>query len=285
MKRRRQFVGWVVVALIAGGLGACQPSEKHYQLRGRVLAKNGSELTVNHEEIPGLMPAMAMPYQVPDRVSLNKVQTGDWIKGELVGRNNEYRLEHIIVTSSGGADPVEATTAQELQPGDRVPDLPMINQDGKTVHLRDFKGKSVLVTFIYTRCPFPTFCPLLSNELASVNRELKKDSEVFSKTHLMSVSLEPSYDTPPVMRTYGLGYINHDPAGFAHWDFVATTPDDLKKLAGAFGLTYFVQDNQITHSMLTVLIGPDGAVSNVWPGNKWRKAEIVQAMQQSVSNK
>ena len=91
--------------------------------------------------------------------------------------------------------------------GAPVPDVPMVNQDGKTIHLSNFKGKTVLVTFIYTRCPFPTFCPLLSSEFASIQRELFKTPELYQKTHLVSISLEPTYDIPPVMRKYGLFYL------------------------------------------------------------------------------
>jgi protein SCO1/2 len=244
-----------------------------------VIAKNADQVTVNHEEIPGLMPAMIMSYQVKDSTGLEQVQPGDSITANLVvDRNNNLWLEHLAITDTSARGSVAATTPTELEPGDQVPDVQFTNQDGRKIHLRDFRGKSVLITFIYTRCPFPTFCPLLSNEFASIQRELLKSPEIYNRTHLVSVTLDPSYDTPPVLREYGLSYLQNDPAGFAHWDFVSTSPTDLRTLATGFGLVYFEKDNQITHSMLTVLLAPDSIVAKVWTGNEWRKSEILDAM-------
>ena len=96
----------------------------------------------------------------------------------------------------------------------------------------------------------------------------------------MSISLEPAYDSPPVLRKYGLSYLHNDSAGFAHWDFVSTKPEDLQTLATAFGLTYYEQKTLITHNMRTVLVTPNGAVANVWDGSEWRQPELVDAISQ-----
>ncbi len=123
------------------------------------------------------MPAMTMPYPVKDPQGLQAVQPGDksrrtWWSGRV------YWLQHLVITDQSGRGSVPATTApQELLPGAAVPDVPMIDQDGKTLHLRQFKGKAVLLTFIYTRCPLPNFCPLISSEFAEIHKELKKNSD------------------------------------------------------------------------------------------------------------
>jgi protein SCO1/2 len=274
----------LALVFVFGAVGGFRSSQKHYGLRGRVLAKSTDQVTVNHEDISGFMPAMTMLYRVKDSAGLEQVQPGDSITADLVvdGSKN-YWLEHLVITGSSGRESISATTPHELEPGDQIPDVQLINQDGKTIHLSEFKGKSVLITFIYTRCPFPTFCPLLSNEFASIQRGLLKTPENYKRTHLLSISLDPSHDIPPVLRKYGLGYLQNDPAGFAHWDFVSTTPADLQKLATAFGLIYFEQDNQIIHSMQTVLLASDGTVAKIWPGNEWRQPEILDAMRQAVS--
>jgi protein SCO1/2 len=157
----------------------------------------------------------------------------------------------------------------------------MIDQDGKTLHLRQFKGKAVLLTFIYTRCPLPNFCPLISSEFAEIHKELKQDPDDLKRTHLISISLDPAYDTAPVLRKYGLAYLQDDASGFKHWDFVSTTPQDLDKLASAFGLQYSEQDNQIAHSMETVLIAANGTVAKSWPGNEWKPGEVLAAVKQA----
>ena len=85
-----------------------------------------------------------------------------------------------------------ANQPHELLPGEQVPDVPLIDQDGRTLHLSDFRGKAVLVTFIYTRCPFPTFCPLISSQFARIHEALAQTPSIYQRTQLVSVSLDPS---------------------------------------------------------------------------------------------
>jgi protein SCO1 len=291
----RQF-GWqvpalVVIVFVFGVLAGCRSSQKHYALRGRVLARSADQVTVNQQDIPGFMPAMTMPYPVKDPEALQQIQPGDSITAVLVvNGKKEFWLENVVVIASRGQGSVstaaDATAIEENGEsllGQPVPDVRLINQDGKTVHLSDFKGKAVLITFIYTRCPFPDFCPLLSNEFASIHRELLNSPEVYKKTHLMSISLDPANDSPPVLRKYALSYLHNDPSGFAQWDFVRTSPEDLATLAKAFELTYFAQDGLITHNMRTILVAPDGKVANVWDGSEWRQPELVDAMRRVAS--
>lgn len=126
----------------------------------------------------------------------------------------------------------------------------------------------------------PTMCPLISSRFASVNRELEKNPQEYARTELLSISLDPKYDTPPVLRKYGLAYLNDDAKGFAHWQFTAPSPENLRKLADAFGLVYIEQDNQIAHSLCTVLIGPKGEVVKEWLTNDWNTPEAVAAIRQ-----
>jgi protein SCO1/2 len=303
-RNHRRPIKWRVpvllgLAFVFAAVGGCKSSPKHYALRGRVLVKSSDQLTVNQENIPGFMPAMSMPYPVKDAGALAQVQSGDQITADLVVNGKKYWLQNVVVT--GGGDGPAATATENggpppstaIQPiedesgftmvGAELPDIPLTNQAGKTIHFGDFKGKTVLVTFIYTRCPFPTFCPLLSSEFASIQRELVKSPELYEKTHLVSVSLDPAYDTAPVLRKYGLGYLKNNPAGFAHWDFVSTKPKDLQTLAGAFGLTYFKQQNLLTHGMRTVLVKPNGTVASIWDGSEWRQPELLAAMRQATA--
>jgi len=275
----------LALVFVFGVLDGCGSSvPKHYAMRGRVLAKDTGQLTVSHEDIPGFMPAMTMPYKVKDAAGFERVQAGDSITADLVADKTDNWLEHLVITDTSGRDSINITTAdQDLEPGAVIPDVKLINQDGRTIHLSEFKGKAVLITFIYTRCPLPTFCPLISNEFAALQRELARTPGDFKRTHLVSISLDPSFDTPPVMRKYGLGYLHDDPGGFAHWDFASTTPADLGELAKAFNLAYFQKDNQITHNLRTVLLATDGTVAKMWAGNEWRKDEIVNSMRQAAS--
>jgi protein SCO1/2 len=188
-------------------VAACNRTRK-YPMQGEVIATDAAtnELTVKHGDIPGFMEAMTMPYPVKDPAVVREVQPGDKIAAEVVvgSDRTNYWLEDVRITDESGrvqADP--AAKARMLMPGERVPDIAFTNQDGRTIHLPDFAGKALLVTFIYTRCPMPDFCPRLSSQFAKIQDELKENPALYGKTHLLTITLDPKYDTPTVLRKYG----------------------------------------------------------------------------------
>jgi protein SCO1/2 len=259
---------------------------KRYHLRGQVVAKDAAanEITVQHDEIPGFMAAMTMPYKVKDPAGLQEVEPGDKIAAEVVVVNDgsDYWLEDVRVTEASGRKSASAApSVHRLNVGEHVPSLPLVNQDGRTIHLDDFKGKALLVTFIYTRCPLPNFCPRLSSQFAKIHDDLAKTPEDYRKTHLLTITFDPRYDTAPVLRKYGLAYLDDDPSGFAYWDFAFITAGDLRKLADAFGLMYFEQDNQISHTMNIVLIAPDGTVAKYW-SQDWTTSELEDGLREQA---
>ena len=264
-------------------LSGCQSKTKHYDLKGEVLDKKPAtnEITVKHEDIPGFMPAMTMSYPVKDQNGFRQVEPGDDITADVITANNgnQYWLENVRITGESGRKIIKPGTVHRLDIGDHVPDLTLVNQDGNSFRLSDFKGKAVLITFVYTRCPVPTFCPRLSSQFAKIQDDLAKTPIDFAKTHLVTISFDPKYDTPPVLRKYGLAYLDNNPAGFSHWDFASTNPGDLRKIADAFGLEYFEEDNQISHSMVIVLISPEGTVARYW-STEWTTAELEDALRQ-----
>jgi protein SCO1 len=258
-------------------------SVERYQLRGMVVSKSmqTNELTIQHGEIRGFMPAMTMVYKAKDAAVVQEVQPGDQITADVLvpSSNDNYLLSNVAITSKARRGlPPALLPAHQLLVGEQVPDLPLVNQDGKTIHLEDYRGKAVLITFIYTRCPMPTACPLITSHFARVNERLAKDPKAYADSHLISISLDPNYDKPPVLRQYGLAYLDDNAAAFSHWEFADTTPADLKKLAEAFGLEYSDEDNQITHSMRTTLIGPDSKVAQAWDGSGWEADDVVNAV-------
>ena len=260
---------------------------KRYHLSGQVLARDvaAKEITVKHKDIPGLMPAMIMPFKVNDRTVIRKIEIGDKITADVVTTNQggDYWLENIRITDKSGRKSVAAPAApRRLALGEHVPSLPLVNQDGKTIRLDDFRGRAVLMTFIYTRCPMPNFCPRLSSQFAKIHEDLAKTPGVYRKTHLLTVSFDPKYDTPQVLRRYGLAYLDNDAAGFSHWDFASAAPGDMRKLADALGLVYFEEENQIAHSMDIVLISPKGTVVKYW-STEWTTAELENALREQTT--
>ena len=223
---------------------------------------------------------MTMPYTVATDVDLNRVNTGDQINGRLVvHQDGQIELDKVSVAGSNGSA-AGAPESRNLYPGETIPDVELANQDGKTIRLSDFRGKTVLLTFIYTRCPLPNFCPRLSSLFAAVERELIKDPKEYARTQLVSVSIDPKYDTPAILHKYGLAYVGNDEKVFAHWAFTVPTRENLKKLATAFALTYDEQDDQISHTMITVLIASDGRMVKEWNASDWTSNEAVAAIRQ-----
>jgi protein SCO1 len=280
------LAGFVFTAFISFLLAGCQNSSTKYVLVGRVISKDPvtQQLVIDNNDIPGFMPAMTMPYAVKDPDGFARVQLADIIQADVVvGPAGKFWLDHLVVTGKGAAkSSAQGATPHVLMIGDMAPDVPMTNQDGKKIHFGQFKGKTILLTFIYTRCPFPDYCPLLSSRFAEIQKELAKNPGDYNGTHLISISLDPDFDKPAVLRKYGLSYLQNDPRGFEHWDFVSTTPADLQTLVSSFGLSYSDQNSQISHSMNTILLAADGTVANMWPGNGWQTSEVIDVMRHAA---
>lgn len=272
----------IALLFVIAMIGCNRPHR--YPMQGEVVAKNAAtnEMTVSHGDIPGFMDAMAMPYRVKDPAIIQEIQPGDKIAAEVVVNGNDrtdYWLENVRITDKSGRGKMRTPPGSSmLAPGAHVPDITLTNQDGRKIRFSDFAGKAVLVTFIYTRCPMPDFCPRLNGQFEQIHNELKKHAADYAKTHLLTISFDPKHDTPSVLRNYGLNYLGDDANGFKHWEFASTNADGLVSLSRAFGLQYSEDDDGlITHTMNVVLIAPDGTVANYW-GTTWTWRELLQSL-------
>ena len=278
---RLSIIALLLLGSISAGCSKNAGAEQRFQLKGRVVAVDlaNGKVEVDHEEIPGYMPAMRMPFPLADADVLKSIESGDEIQATLVVNDLGYSLEQPFITKAlpGGAAASQAASAAEPKPGAEVPDFKLINQDGKPTKLRQPAGRAVLLTFIYTRCPLPDYCPLISGNFAEINREIEKDPALRDRTHLLSVTLDPAYDTPKVLRSYGGGYTEkYGTETFERWEFATGEPDEIKRLATFFGLSYMADKDQIIHSLRTALIGPDGLLVKVYRGNEWKAADVLQ---------
>jgi protein SCO1/2 len=255
---------------------------KVYKLRGKVVSTSSStgEVTLSHEAIPGFMEAMTMPYKLRDASILSELHPGDMITADVLvsqDANADVVLDHIVVVAQGKPDYKPAVSYHVPAPGDQVPDFKLRNQDGRPVRLGQFKGKALLVTFIYTRCPRPDFCPRVTWNFAQVNKDLAATPAIYAKAHLLCVSFDPEHDTPDRLRAYGVQYIGRDAAGvFDHWDFAVPEKPVLKQMAQFFDVGMSdAGDGSITHTLSTTLIGPDGKVVKFYPGNEWTAEQVA----------
>lgn len=265
---------------------------KVYKLRGKVISTDSSEdqVTLNHEAIAGFMDAMTMPYKLKDASILNELHPGDVITADVLvssDPNADVLLDHLVVVAQGKPDYRPAVTYHVPEQGDVVPDFKLRNQDGKPIRLAQFKGKALLITFIYTRCPRPDFCPRVTHNFADVNSQLATDPALFAKTHLLCVSFDPEHDTPDRLRAYGATYIGSDAKdAFTHWDFAVPDQPVLKQMAQFFdvGVTNG-PDESITHTLSTTLIGLDGKVVRFYPGNEWTPDQVIADVHRLLAGK
>lgn len=273
-----------VLALLCVIFTAChsQPEKpgKRYDVKGVVVSvdKAHRQVTLSHEEIKGFMEAMTMPFTLKDAWPLDVIKPGDELQAVLVVTEDDHWLEQVVVVQGGSKGSAAKIENSNLpKPGDAVPDFRLINQDGKSLRMGKYRGKALLLTFIYTRCPVPEYCTLMSNHFAEIDRELQKDAELYKRSHLLSISFDPEYDTPKVLRSYGAAHTGKfDKETFDHWEFATGTGEEVKKIAQYFGLTYMPEKDEIVHSLQTALIAPDGKLFKLYSGNDWKPAEVLQ---------
>ncbi len=257
-----------------------QAGAKKFHIRGIVVssdAKTGS-VTVDTDAIPGYMEAMTMPYTLAQPNVATELHPGDTITATLTVTANADTLDEIDIIAQAKPDYKPAVTFNDLEPGEAVPDFVFLNQSGKMVRLQQWRGKVLLMTFIYTRCPLPNFCVRMSRNFAEIDKQLQKDPQLYAKTHLLSVSFDPQYDTPAVLRSYGGAYTgNYTKETFAHWDFAAPTEKELPQVLRFFDIGATPEkDKTITHSLSTLVIGPDGKIFKWYPGNEWTPEQVMQ---------
>lgn len=298
----------IVIVLASIVISACnKPSSnsssagpKRYPFTGRVISidtKDQSAL-INGDNIPGFMDAMAMSYKIKPPSDLSKIAAGDSISAEVVviegsdkdAPASDYWLENIKVTAHAKTPDKPGTTQRIPGPGDAVPDFSFTNQSGRTVSLKQYRGQVLLVTFIYTRCPFQDFCPRMSSNFAQVYNQLTTDRNLAAHAHLLSVSFDPEYDKPKVLRDYAYSVAHtHDSALFKKWEFAAPRAADLPQIADFFGVIYKPENGLITHNLSTTVIGPDGKIVSWYQGGDWQPSDLIKdaaaAMNQSPDQK
>ena len=290
------LAGLMIVTGCKSGDGAksAKVEQKAFQMRGRIVATDqaGGKITVAHGAIAGYMEAMTMAYKVVQPETISELHVGDVITARVLvdydaaGPLNA-RLDQIVVVGQAKPDTVPKVQYHVPTPGEAVPDFHLVNQSGKTIHLGQFKGRVVLVTFIYTRCPVADFCPKMSSNFAEIDKDLAKDKGAYGKTHLLSVSFDPKYDTPAVLRSYGGAHTGKfTKEDFAHWDFAAPSVGDLDKLEQYFNVGVTTGDandpSSVMHSLSTVLVGKDGKVIAWYPSNEWKPEAVAEQMRQAA---
>ena len=278
--RRLKFESAFALIVLAIVTAACS-GDKRYPLTGQVVAVNADrqELTVKHEDIRGFMPGMTMPFKVKDAQQVAASRPGDLITATLVVEESAGYLEDIRKTGEAPlpADVPKPPPAPMIEPGAEVPGATFVDQSGEERRLADFRGKTVAVTFIYTRCPLPEFCPLMDRHFAAVQKALKAEPDLASRVHLLSVSFDPEFDTPEVLKAHA-SRVGADPS---LWSYVTGPREGIDAFAAAFGVAIMREDDtmeEIIHNLRTAVIGPDGRLVEVFNGNDWQPGQLVASI-------
>jgi len=285
MTKIKAFVAcaFVLSLLIVPSCRKDTSNQKRYDLKGKVMAVERDKhlITVAHEAVKDYMPAMTMPFTLRDEWAFDVLTSGDQITATLVVDGTESWLEDIVITQeSTDTNAPGPSGIVEAKEGAELPDYGLINQNGEPIHLGQYRGKMLLLTFIYTRCPIPEYCTLMSQNFAQIDAELSKQPELYLKTHLLSISIDPEYDTPAVLRSYGAAHTGkYGDEKFTHWEFATGTKDQIKGVAQFFGLRYYADADQIVHGLRTVIVKPDGKVAKVYRDNAWKPEDVVAELQ------
>jgi protein SCO1 len=261
-----------------------------FTIRGKVVSTDAAHVTLDGEDVPGFMEAMTMDYKLADPSVVSELHPGDRITAKVLADKvgdsyGDVRLDDIVVIAQARPDYKPPVSYHVPTAGDVVPDFKLLNQSGRTIHLDQFKGKLVLMTFIYTRCQLADFCPRMSHNFADIDKALAADPALYKQTHLISVSFDPTYDTPKVLRSYGGAYTGiYTNERFLHWDFAAPTEKELPAMTQFFNVGVTPGDNKsLTHSLSTVLIGKDGKIIDWYPTNEWKPGDILAAIKKNAA--
>ena len=238
-------------------------------------------VTIKHQEVVGYMPAMTMPFDVKDTNLLRGLQMGDAVTFRLVVAGDDAWVDEVKKQTNAPAAPSTAKPAwrvvqdvELLNVGDPLPDYHFTNELGQAMSTGQFKGQALAFTFFFTRCPYPTFCPLMSKNFAEVQEKLESMTNAPANWHLLSISFDPENDTPETLKTYATVYHN-DPA---RWNFLTGDLTDLTAIADQVGEDFYREGPSITHNLRTVVIDANGRVQKILPDNKWTPDELVGEM-------
>jgi protein SCO1 len=289
IERRFFIILLIFSALLATSCHRSKPqATKRYHFTGRIISidNQAQSASIDGDLIQGFMEPMVMSYKIKPASMLNQLSPGDSISADVVvvdhdprdeSADSEYWLENVKVTGHAAKPQANGPKAFHMPaPAEEVPDFAFTNQDGKHISLHQFRGKTVMVTFVYTRCPFPDFCPRMSSNFGEIYKQLGSNASL-AETQLLSVSFDPEHDTPKVLRNYGFSVAHtHDAALFRRWEFATPKAADLPTIADFFALTVKPEGGMITHSLSTAVIGPDGKIVKWYHGGDWQVSDLIK---------
>jgi protein SCO1 len=174
----------------------------------------------------------------------------------------------------------EAETPKTLKAGAILPDYAFLDENGKNVKLSDFRGMPVAITFVFSRCPVPEYCPRMMSHFAGVLTELSGKPAPF---HLLTISFDHEHDNPALLKSWG--------ASFGHregqpWSILSTADGQtIEKIATDTGLRFGEANGTIQHNLRTLVLNPDGTIRKIFTDESWTVEEMVAEIQAAAETK
>jgi protein SCO1/2 len=292
---------------------ASSGSNQVFQVKGVVkeLQSDGKTVVIRHEEVPNYMPAMTMPFTAKQPRELAGLNPGDQVEFRMTVTENDVWIDEIRkaesslgATNSSGTNTVTAppnasaatgwsgtnsASANQLPPespfrivrdvdplqiGDKLPEYHFTNELGQAVSTADFKGQALAITFIFTRCPLPNFCPRMSSNFEDVQRKLLGMTNGPANWHLLTISFDPEFDKPVILKAYAERY-KADPK---HWSFLMSDVATTAEISDQFGQRFWKEEGAINHNLRTAVIDAGGRVQQIFQGNLWTTDDLVAEM-------
>ena len=272
----------MLALVVVTSLPACARTEPEhrFELTGTVGVREapGSRVIIAHDPVEGLMPAMSMPFEF--RGVTPGLREGDRIAATLVVTSSRSWIENVRITSAGSAAGSTVVSSSHAAPGVIVPDFALVNQEGKSQTIRAFAGRVLVISFIYTRCPLPDFCPLMVRHLEAVRRRASEE-RVGDRVALLGVTLDPAFDTPAVLRAYGESVLKGADR-FDGWTLATGTAEQVEDIATFFGVAARAEGGLPTHTLSTAVIGHDSRIMRIFRSNSWRPDDLFAEVRRGL---
>lgn len=271
-------------ALVAGRTEAGEAAARAFSARGVILEikTDSAQVVIRHDAIAGYMDGMTMPFKVKDPAQLTELKRGDQVTFQLHVVADESWVDHLKKTGVVSLAENKTSPIESVPRSDRsLLDYKFTNELGQAVSFNDFHGQALAITFFYTRCPLPDYCPRLSKNFEEASQKLEAMANAPTNWHFISVSFDPQSDTPQILKSYGMSY-RYDPA---HWSFFTGPKEKIAELARGAGVKYEADAGTINHNFRTLIIDPGGHLQMVFPVSGDLSDQIVSEILKAAAQK
>lgn len=262
---------------------ADDPSLRIFAVQGVVQSAmdDPTMLLIDHEEIPDFMPRMIMPFRVHDPAEFEGLEPGMVVTLDFHVTDSDSWAANVHATGETGPITYQPDrgAAALLGVGDSLPDHEFLDENGTPVRLSDFRGLPLALTFVFSRCPVPEYCPRMMSHFAAVVRTLESDPDAPEAYRLLTISFDSENDTPETMNAWGAAF-GHEPDG--PWRLL-TTPDDsvIDALAEQVGLRFGEANGTLQHNLRTLVLDREGVIRALHTDENWTVEQLVAELKEA----